>query len=134
MTGKERAAFRAQANTMEPLFQVGKGGISDALIKQTDDALTARELIKLKVLLETTPEPPKEIARKLAEATKAEVISVVGGSMIFYRYNPKLHEKKKVQTKPLARKKAAIAKREKLEKKEARAKGFKMKRNFQKQK
>ena len=40
MTGKERAAFRAQANHLEPLFQVGKGGMSDALIKQTDDALS----------------------------------------------------------------------------------------------
>ena len=55
MTGKERAALRAQANGLDPLFQVGKGGVSDALIKQTDDALTARELIKLKVLLETAP-------------------------------------------------------------------------------
>ena len=122
MTGKERAALRAQANTMEPLFQVGKGGISPELIKQTDDALRARELIKLKVLLETTPEPPKEIAQKLAAATKAEVIGVIGGSMIFYRYNPKLHEEKKTKTKPLARKKAAIAKREKREREEQRQK------------
>jgi len=95
MTGKERAALRAQANGLVPLFQVGKGGISDALIKQTDDALEARELIKLKVLLETSPEPPKVIANKLAAATGAEVISVVGGSMIFYRYSKKLHEKQK---------------------------------------
>ena len=45
MTSKERAEKRAQANNMEPLFQLGKGGMSDALIKQVDDALTARELI-----------------------------------------------------------------------------------------
>lgn len=95
MTGKERAALRAQANGLVPLFQVGKGGISDALIKQTDDALEARELIKLKVLLETSPEPPKVIANKLAVATGAEVVSVVGGSMVFYRYSKKLHEKQK---------------------------------------
>ena len=95
MTGKERAALRAQANGLVPLFQVGKGGISDALIKQTDDALEARELIKLKVLLETSPEPPKVIAHKLAAATGAEVVSVVGGSMVFYRYSKKLHEKQK---------------------------------------
>ena len=95
MTGKERAALRAQANGLVPLFQVGKGGISDALIKQTDDALEARELIKLTVLLETSPEPPKVIADKLAEATGAEVVSVVGGSMVFYRYSKKLHEKQK---------------------------------------
>ena len=95
MTSKERAALRGQANKLEPLFQVGKGGISDALIKQTDDALNARELIKLKVLLESAPEKPKEIANKLAQATQSEVVGVIGGSMIFYRYNPELHKKDK---------------------------------------
>ena len=95
MTSKERAALRAQANSIKALFQVGKDGITDALIKQTDDALEARELIKLKVLLETVPEKPYDIADKLAAATHAEVVSVVGGSMVFYRYNKKLHEKKK---------------------------------------
>ncbi|MEG2720875.1 MAG: YhbY family RNA-binding protein [Oscillospiraceae bacterium] len=96
MTSKERANFLSHATVIEVLFQVGKGGISDALIKQTDDALKARELIKLKVL-ETSPESAKEIANKLAEATESEVVSVIGGSMIFYRYNKKLHEKKKVK-------------------------------------
>lgn len=97
MTSKERAILRGQANNMQPLFQVGKGGISDALIKQADDALTARELIKLKVLLETSPESPKETAQKIAAATNSECVGVVGGSMIFYRYNKELHkdEKKK---------------------------------------
>lgn len=95
MTSKERANLRAQANSLEALFQVGKGGISDALIKQTDDALTARELIKLKVLRETCPNTPREVAEELASAAKAEVIGVIGGVMILYRYNPKLHEGEK---------------------------------------
>ncbi len=95
MTSKERAALRAKANNIQPLFQVGKGGISDALIKQTDDALTARELIKLKVLLETSPEKPREIAEKLAKSTSSECVAVIGGSMIFYRYNPELHKDEK---------------------------------------
>ncbi|NLA76970.1 MAG: YhbY family RNA-binding protein [Clostridiales bacterium] len=95
MTSKERAALRAQANTLEPLFQVGKGGISDALIAQTDDALTARELIKLKVLLESAPETPKQTAAAIAAATGSEVVQVIGGSMVFYRFNPELHKKKK---------------------------------------
>ena len=99
MTSKERAYWRGQANSLPALFQVGKGGISDALIKQTDDALKARELIKIKVLLETSPEKPKEIAQKLAEATNSDCVGVIGGSMIFYRYNPELHkdEKKKAR-------------------------------------
>ena len=76
---------------MEPLFQLGKGGMSDALIKQVDDALTARELIKVKVLRDTSPLTPREAADRIAEATG----SVIGGSMIFYRYSKKLHENKK---------------------------------------
>lgn len=95
MTSKERANLRAQANSLEALFQVGKGGISDALIKQTDDALTARELIKLKVLRETCPNTPREVAEELASATNSDVIGVIGGVMILYRYNPKLHEGEK---------------------------------------
>lgn len=93
MTSKQRASWRAKANGLEPLFQSGKGGVSDQLIKQTDDALKARELIKIRVLLETTPESPKEIANKLAEATDSDVIQVIGGSIVLYRYNEELHKK-----------------------------------------
>lgn len=92
MTGKERAYFRAQANSLEPLFQIGKGGISDAFLKQTDDALQKRELIKLKVLLETSPITPREAADEIAEKTSSEVIQVIGGCMVFYRFNPELHK------------------------------------------
>lgn len=108
MTGKERAAFRAQANSLEPLFQIGKGGISDALIKQTDDALTARELIKLKVLLESSPEPPREVANALSEATGADVIQVIGGVIVLWREIPEKREKEeqKARNKKLAAKKA----------------------------
>lgn len=93
MTGKERASWRSQANTLEALFQIGKGGMSDGLIAQTDDALRARELIKIRVLLETSPEKPKELAGKLAQATNSDVIQVVGGSIVLYRYNAELHKK-----------------------------------------
>ena len=102
MTSKERAEKRAQANNMEPLFQLGKGGMSDALIKQVDDALTARELIKVKVLRDTSPLTPREAADRIAEATGSEVVAVIGGSIslnkIEYRisfYSKKLHENKK---------------------------------------
>ena len=108
MTGKERAAFRAQANHLEPLFQVGKGGMSDALIKQTDDALKARELIKVKVLLESSPITPRETADELAAATGAEVIQVIGGVIVLYRESPELKEKalQKEKNKKMAAKKA----------------------------
>ena len=108
MTGKERAAFRAQANHLEPLFQVGKGGMSDALIKQTDDALRARELIKVKVLLESSPITPRETADELAKATGAEVIQVIGGVIVLYRESPELKQKalQKEKNKKMAAKKA----------------------------
>ena len=108
MTGKERAAFRAQANHLEPLFQVGKGGMSDTLIKQTDDALRARELIKVKVLLESSPITPRETADQLAAATGAEVIQVIGGVIVLYRESPELKEKalQKEKNKKMAAKKA----------------------------
>lgn len=93
MTSKERAALRAQANKLEVLFQYGKGGLSDALIEATDGALNTRELIKLKVLVETSPDTPRHAADKLSEATGADVVQVIGGVIVLYRYNPELHKK-----------------------------------------
>lgn len=95
MTSKRRAELRGQANTLEPLFQVGKGGISQALIDQTADALRVHELIKLKVLLESAPDSPKAIAQEIAERTNSQVVQVVGGSMVFYKENPELRAEKK---------------------------------------
>ncbi len=97
MTGKERAEWRAKANHLEPLFQLGKGGISDAFIEQVNGALKTRELIKFKVLLETSPVTPREAADEVAEKTGADVIQVIGGVIVLYKFNPELHkdEKKK---------------------------------------
>jgi len=91
MNSKERAELRAQANTLPVLFQVGKGGVSDALIAQTLDAFRTRELVKLKALLETVPEPPRALAEQIAARCGAELVHVVGGSMLFYKENPELH-------------------------------------------
>jgi len=63
MTGKERAGLRAMANTIQPIFQIGKGGISDAMVEQIGLALDARELIKITVLLGA--EPVQCIGRKI---------------------------------------------------------------------
>ena len=93
MTGKERAAFRAKANSLEPLFHIGKSGMNEGVIAQTDDALRARELIKVKVLLESSPITPREAADQLAAATGAEVIQVIGGVIVLYRESPELKEK-----------------------------------------
>ena len=87
MDSKTRAKLRSYANTVEAILQVGKNGMGETLQKQVDDALTARELIKLTVL-ETAPKTPKEMAATLAEATGAEVVQVVGRKVTLYRKNP----------------------------------------------
>lgn len=110
MTSKERAALRGQANSLDVLFQVGKGGISDTLVEQTDGALNTRELIKLRVLTETSPVTPREAAEELAAKTNAEVVQVIGGVIVLYRVNPELHKKKKVAPKKPAAKETATKK------------------------
>ena len=119
MTSKERAALRGQANTLDVLFQVGKGGIADTLIEQTDGALRTRELIKLRVLTETSPLAPREAAEELAAKTGSEVVQVIGGVIVLYRYNAELHEEKK---KPAKKKENPVKARKRLAKLEGKKK------------
>lgn len=86
LTSKQRAYLRALANPLETILMVGKGGISDDIIRQANDALKARELIKCKVL-ETAPHSPRDTAQEIAELTKSEVIQVIGTKFILYRKN-----------------------------------------------
>lgn len=88
LTSKQRAKLKAIASTTETILQVGKGGVGEQLLKQVDDALTARELIKLR-LLDTAPESPDEISQALADATGSEVVQVIGRRVVLYRKNPK---------------------------------------------
>lgn len=87
MTSKQRAYLRGLANPLEAIVHMGKGGISDAMAKQADDALTARELIKGKVL-ETSPLSSREAADQMAAAVGAEVVQVIGRVFVLYRRNP----------------------------------------------
>lgn len=88
LTSKQRAGLRSLANSMEVILQVGKGGFSEALITQVEDALKARELIKLKVL-ETAPYTSREAADLLAEKTGADVVQVIGSCFVLYKRNNK---------------------------------------------
>ncbi len=114
MTSKERAQLRAKANPLEPIIQIGKDGISDNLITQADDVLDARELIKIRVHLETAPESPREFADKLAAKLEAEVIQVIGGIIVIYRkadkekINLKKQERAKASGKKVVKKKVKI--------------------------
>lgn len=88
MTSKQRAYLRGLANTLEPIFQVGKSGISKNLIIQLNDALEARELIKISVL-ETAPEEILEIANILANSTRSEIVQTMGSKITLYRARKK---------------------------------------------
>ncbi len=83
LTSKQRAVLRAQANTLTPVFQVGKGEIDETLVKSTADCLAARELIKMRVL-ETSMYSAKEAANILAEQTGADVVQVIGSKFVLY--------------------------------------------------
>ena len=84
LTSKARAYLRSLATDVPTIMQVGKGGISENLVKTVSDALEARELIKLSVL-DTADDTPRGTAEALAAATGADVVSVIGKKMIFYR-------------------------------------------------
>ena len=88
MTSKQRAYLRSLANGVTAIFQVGKNGISDNLIKQVDDALEARELIKLNVL-ETSPDETADIANLLAQKTNSELVQIVGNKITLFRQKKK---------------------------------------------
>lgn len=93
LSSKQRAFLRSMANTMDPIMQVGKGGIVEELITSVDNALEARELIKMSAL-ETAPVSAREAADELAEATGADVVAVVGRRFVLYRPSKK---KKKIE-------------------------------------
>ncbi len=91
MTSKQRAYLRSLAMTEPVIFQVGKGGINENMIKQISDALEARELIKLRVL-QNSEYTSREAAEAIAEATEAAVVGVVGSTFVLYRESEK-HKK-----------------------------------------
>ncbi len=88
LTSKQRAYLRGLANPLEPILHAGKGGVSDTLIRQADDALTARELIKGRVL-DTAPGSARELAEQIADAVNAQVVQVVGRNFVLFRQKPK---------------------------------------------
>ena len=78
LTSKQRAYLRSLAVTQEPILHVGKGGISDTLVKQAEDAFKGR-------VLETAPASPKETAAEIAAAVGAQVVQVIGRCFVLYR-------------------------------------------------
>ena len=89
MTGKERAALRAEAHHLSPLVHVGHQGLTPAVFKSLDDALRTHELVKVQ-LARTTEVPAKDAANALAIEAAAEVVQVIGRTATLYRHNPEL--------------------------------------------
>lgn len=87
LTSKQRALLRSYANGIDTIVQIGKDGITENLIAQVDSALTARELIKGRVLPNSLVSP-KEACAFLAEELSAEGVQVVGTKFVLYRENP----------------------------------------------
>ena len=88
MTSKQRAYLRSLSNHIEPIFQVGKLGISDNLIKQIKEALKARELIKITVL-DSVNDDILEIGNIIAEKTSSVFVQALGKKLTFYRHRNK---------------------------------------------
>lgn len=84
LNSRQRAQLRAMANEMETILQVGKSGIGDNTVKQADDALEKRELIKMRTL-ETCPLSTREAADEIARAVGADVVQVIGSRFVLYR-------------------------------------------------
>lgn len=91
MTSKQRAYLRSMATSLQPIFQVGKGEISENMTEQISNALEARELMKVKVL-ENSLYTAREAAEIIAEITGAEVVTVIGNKFVLYRVSEK-HKK-----------------------------------------
>ena len=89
LTSKDRAQLRAQANTLETTLMVGKDGVTEAVIQEADNQLTARELVKGKVL-ENAMLSPRAVSDAICEATGADGVSVIGTKFVIYRFSEKL--------------------------------------------
>ncbi|MEE0187056.1 MAG: ribosome assembly RNA-binding protein YhbY [Oscillospiraceae bacterium] len=88
LNSKQRALLRGIASNYETIFQIGKGGISETLISQVDDALRKRELIKLRVL-DNSMYTAREAAEEIASKTGADVVQVIGSRFVLFKRNHK---------------------------------------------
>jgi RNA-binding protein len=84
LTGKQTRYLRSMAHNLNPIFQVGKGGVNDHLIRHIEEALEVRELIKVTVL-NNSGEDRKEVGAELADKAHAELVQVIGKIIVLYK-------------------------------------------------
>lgn len=93
LTGKQKRYLRSLAHHLDPIFQVGKAGVNDNLISQLKDALEARELLKVSIL-QNCDQDKKEVAQELASGTEAELVQLIGKTIVLYKES---RENKEIQ-------------------------------------
>ncbi|MBG9590279.1 ribosome assembly RNA-binding protein YhbY [Cytobacillus firmus] len=84
LTGKQKRLLRSKAHHLNPIFQVGKGGVNENMIKQVGEALEARELLKVSVL-QNCEENRDTVAQQLSEGAKADVVQIIGNIIVLYK-------------------------------------------------
>lgn len=93
LTGKQKRFLRGEANHLQPLFQIGKNGLTEAVIRQIEEALEAKELIKVNIL-QNCVEDKNDIARKLEEEEGIHLVQVIGNIIVLYKESV---EKKRIE-------------------------------------
>jgi RNA-binding protein len=84
LTGKQKRFLRAEAHHLDPIFQVGKGGVNENMTKQIAEALDVRELLKVSIL-QNCDEDRKVVAEELAKGARAELVQVIGNTIVLYK-------------------------------------------------
>jgi len=114
LTSKQRAELRSQANTIDTTLMVGKNGITDAVIEEADALLTARELVKGKVL-EGAMLTPREACDGICAATGADGVAIIGTKFVIYRFSEKCQEERN-QSGRAKRKETPVSKKDPVRK------------------
>ena len=84
LTGKQKRLLRSKAHHLNPIFQVGKGGVNENMIKQIGEALEVRELLKVSIL-QNCDEDKNEVAEEISKGTKAELVQIIGNIIVLYK-------------------------------------------------
>ncbi|MDR0916015.1 MAG: YhbY family RNA-binding protein [Oscillospiraceae bacterium] len=96
INSRQRAQLRGLAVTADTILHVGKGGVTENIAMQANNALEAREIVKGRVL-ENAGLTPREVAENLATATKSEIVQTIGSKFVLYRESEMLERDKRIK-------------------------------------
>ncbi|MFP7702429.1 MULTISPECIES: ribosome assembly RNA-binding protein YhbY [Bacillus] len=84
LTGKQKRFLRSKAHHLTPIFQVGKGGVNENMVKQIAEALEARELIKVSVL-QNCEDDKNDVAEALVKGSRSQLVQMIGNTIVLYK-------------------------------------------------